>query len=125
MLTAAEKLRQLENVATPAYSFQYLLLVSAGDYAFLKEIATMYLDAMVNYAADCRQIAANKDLEALKQQTHKIATSFNSLGMDYLQPCFDQIKHTGAWDNATYNSLTMLITAAEDNVPLVRKELDL
>lgn len=125
MLTSAEKLKQLENVVTPAYSFQYLLLVSAGDYTFLKEIALMYLDAMMNYVEDCRQIAADRDLEALKQQTHKIATSFNSLGMDYLQPCFDQIKHTAAWDNATHNSLAMLITAAEDNVPLVRKELDL
>lgn len=125
MLTPVEKLRQLENVTTPAYSFQYLLLVSAGDYTFLQEIASMYLDAMMNYVDNCRQIAADKDLASLKQQTHKIATSFNSLGMEYLQPCFDQIKHTSAWDHATQNSLTMLITTAEDNVPLVKKDLDL
>lgn len=125
MITSAEKLRQLENVATPAYSFQYLLLVSSGDYTFLKEIATMFLDAIVNYVHNCRQIAADKDLETLKLQTHKIATSFNSLGMEYLQPCFDQIKRTRVWDDDTHNSLKMLITTAEDNVPLLRKELEL
>lgn len=124
MLSSAEKLKQLENVTTPAYSFQYLLLVSGGDYAFLKEIASLYLDAMIHYVDDCRQIAADKDLNALKQQTHKIATSFNCLGMDYLQPCFDQIKHTSHWDQETANSLHMLIATVQDNVPLVRKDLE-
>lgn len=125
MRNSAEKLRQLANVTTPAYSFQYLLLVSAGDYKFLKEIASMYLEALLEYVTNCRQLAADKDLEALKHQTHKIATSFKSLGMDHLQPCFDQIKHTGVWDNATNDSIQTLINTAENNVPLVRKDLDL
>lgn len=125
MRSSTEKLRQLANVTTPAYSFEYLLLVSAGDYKFLKEIASMYLDALLDYVNNCRQLAADKDLDALKHQTHKIATSFKSLGMDYLQPCFDQIKHAGAWDTAINDSLKTLISTAENNVPLLRKDLDL
>lgn len=123
MKTSADKIKQLETAATHPYSYQYLLLVSAGDLSFVKKMTVMFMESLQRYLEATVQMEADQDLTTLKQATHKVSSSFTSLGMDFLAPDFKQIETTTSWNEATVKSLHHLTATIQQTIPRIQQDM--